>query len=191
MVNHAFSSVNGRTNTWIIDSGATCHMCNDVSKFVKLHNLEKPEDVTLGDGHVVIKTLKQNECLDAKRILMWQRTKERNLTRKRILLGYGTETKAYRLYGPNRARVFHSRDVQFNESSQEPEVVKVQEPKQNTLVELDFPEFEEPIDDEEPVVNEKSEPQVPRSSERDRRPPAPTMESGQQLQFMIKTSQGP
>jgi hypothetical protein len=56
MVNHAFSSVNGRTNTWIIDSGATCHMCNDVSQFVKLHNLEKPEDVTLGDGHVVIAT---------------------------------------------------------------------------------------------------------------------------------------
>jgi hypothetical protein len=56
MVNHAFSSVNGRTNRWIIDSGATCHMCNDVSQFVKLHNLEKPEDVTLGDGHVVIAT---------------------------------------------------------------------------------------------------------------------------------------
>ena len=101
-----------------------------------------------------------------------ERKKLDSKARKCILLGYGTETKGYRLYDPNRARVFHSRDVQFNESSQEPEVVKVQEPKQNTLVELDFPEFEEPIDDEEPVVNEEPEPQVPKRSERDRRPPA-------------------
>lgn len=53
MVNHALNSLNGRTNMWIIDSGATCHMCNDVSLFVKLHNFEKPVEVTLGDGHVV------------------------------------------------------------------------------------------------------------------------------------------
>jgi hypothetical protein len=68
-----------------------------------------------------------------------ERKKLDSKARKCILLGYGTEMKGYRLYHPNRARVFHSRDVQFNESSQEPEVVKVQEPKQNTLVELDFP----------------------------------------------------
>ena len=28
-------------------------MCNDVSLFVKLHNFEKPEEVSFGDGHVV------------------------------------------------------------------------------------------------------------------------------------------
>ncbi|CAB4011148.1 Retrovirus-related Pol poly from transposon TNT 1-94 [Paramuricea clavata] len=281
MVNHAFSSVNGRTNTWIIDSGATCHMCNDASQFVKLHNLEKPEDVTLADGHVVkatgrgvvktkiespngqkgkscvlqdvlyVPSLSNNlvsvskatksgktedydkskdidfceSCAERKhhrskfpvnesqrakmpldlvhsdvcgkmsakslsgteyfltfiddhthyvwiyvlkhkdevfgKFLEWkalvekssgrkdERKKLDSKARKCILLGYGTETKGYRLYDANRARVFHSRDVQFNESSQEPEVVKVQEPKQNTLVEL---EFEEPIDAEEPVV---------------------------------------
>ena len=62
-----------------------------------------------------------------------ERKKPDSKARKRILLGYGTETKGYRLYNPNRARVFHSRDVQVNESSQEPGAVKVQEPKQNTL----------------------------------------------------------
>jgi hypothetical protein len=113
-----------------------------------------------------------------------ERKKLESKARKCILLGYGTETTGYRLYDPNRARVFHSRDVQCNESSQEPEVVKVQEPKQNTLVELDFPEFEEPIDDEEP------EPQVQRRSERDRRPPAYYGEWAK-LQIMIKMSQGP
>lgn len=44
--------------------------------------------------------------------------------RKCIPLGYGTETKGYRFYDPNRARVFHSRDVQFKESSQGTKVVQ-------------------------------------------------------------------
>ena len=53
MINHAFSSLTKKENAWIIDSGATCHMCNDASLFVELYNWEKPEEVTLGDGHVV------------------------------------------------------------------------------------------------------------------------------------------
>ena len=58
-------------------------------------------------------------------------------------------------------------------------MVKEQEPVHNTQMELDFPEFEEAIVNEEPVVNElpehvaneAPEPQVMRRSERDRRPP--------------------
>ena len=37
--------------------------------------------------------------------------------RKCIFLGYGTETKGYRLYNPTQARVLYSRDVLFNELS--------------------------------------------------------------------------
>ena len=36
-------------------------------------------------------------------------------SRKCILLGYGTTTKGYRLYDPLKKKVFHSRDVIFNE----------------------------------------------------------------------------
>ena len=36
--------------SWIIDSGATCHMCNDESQFIELKQLEKIQEVTLGDG---------------------------------------------------------------------------------------------------------------------------------------------
>ena len=36
---------------WIVDSGATCHMCNRRSLFVKYHFFKKYEKVTLGDGH--------------------------------------------------------------------------------------------------------------------------------------------
>ena len=39
-----------RLNNWIVDSGATSHVCNDERSFVKLHNLEGPRSVTLGDG---------------------------------------------------------------------------------------------------------------------------------------------
>ena len=37
--------------------------------------------------------------------------------RKCIFVGYGAETRGYRLYDPTRAIVFYSRDVLFNESS--------------------------------------------------------------------------
>ena len=37
-------------------------------------------------------------------------------SKKCILLGYGTETKGYRLYDPQSSRVMYSRDVKFNES---------------------------------------------------------------------------
>ena len=36
--------------SWIIDSGATCHMCNDESQFIELKQLEKIQEVRLGDG---------------------------------------------------------------------------------------------------------------------------------------------
>ena len=41
----------GSHDSWIVDSGATCHMCNDRRLFVEFCNLEKPLEVTLGDGY--------------------------------------------------------------------------------------------------------------------------------------------
>ena len=35
--------------------------------------------------------------------------------KKCIFLGYGTDTRGYWLYNPEHQRVFHSRDVSFNE----------------------------------------------------------------------------
>ncbi len=56
-----------------------------------------------------------------------ERKKLDSEARKCILLGYGNETKGYRLYDPKRARVFHSRDVQFNEFSNGIEVFNDEE----------------------------------------------------------------
>ena len=51
----ALATVHALTTTskgsWIIDSGATCHMSNDRDLFVELRELEKPQEVILGDGH--------------------------------------------------------------------------------------------------------------------------------------------
>ena len=51
VVRHALAASAGRLDSWIVDSGATCHMCNDQKLFVELHNLEKPLKVTLGNGY--------------------------------------------------------------------------------------------------------------------------------------------
>ena len=40
-------------SNWIMDSGATCHICNDRNSFVELRNLKKTLDVTLGDAHTL------------------------------------------------------------------------------------------------------------------------------------------
>lgn len=49
VVSHALSA--NATSNWIVDSGATCHMCNDKTLFSNLESLDKPQEVSLGDGH--------------------------------------------------------------------------------------------------------------------------------------------
>jgi len=54
MVNHLLSGNSpGPLNEWIVDSGATCHMCGDDKLFDELHRLKQPLEVMLGDGHAV------------------------------------------------------------------------------------------------------------------------------------------
>ena len=38
------------SGTWIVDSGATCHMCNDKNLFTDMRDLDTPQQVTLSDG---------------------------------------------------------------------------------------------------------------------------------------------
>ena len=53
-------------------------------------------------------------------------------SRKFILLGYGTETKGYRLYDLKHAKVLYSRDAIFNESSRGIEEPNEEEEKNET-----------------------------------------------------------
>lgn len=46
-------SSHSKKAVWIVDSGATCHMCNDRSIFMEYENLKTPQKVTLGDGYEV------------------------------------------------------------------------------------------------------------------------------------------
>ena len=52
VVQHAMPSLS-RKAAWIIDSGATCHMCNDKSLCIEYESLKTPLKVTLGDGYEV------------------------------------------------------------------------------------------------------------------------------------------
>ena len=80
-----------------------------------------------------------------------ERKKLNSKAAKCIFLGYGSETKGYRLYDPKQRRVFHSRDIIFhvfsNCSIEEPSATK-QEEKHERLVEFDC-YLEQPVQDEE------------------------------------------
>ena len=54
VVRHALSaSSSNQLNSWIVHSGATCHMCNNKMLFSKLDGLKQSLEVTLGDGYVL------------------------------------------------------------------------------------------------------------------------------------------
>ena len=38
---------------WIVDSGATCHMCYEEDLFIEMTKLEEPQKITVGDGYSV------------------------------------------------------------------------------------------------------------------------------------------
>ena len=65
VVSHALSvSSSCERNTWIVDSGATCHMCHDRKLFTALHHLKDPLEVVLGDGHALMAAGKGDVLLD-------------------------------------------------------------------------------------------------------------------------------
>ena len=41
------------TNNWIVDSGATCHMCNNDKLFVNIRSMQQPLEIMLADGHAL------------------------------------------------------------------------------------------------------------------------------------------
>ena len=50
VLQHALSVDSNVHDRWILDSGATCHMCNNEAMFSDLRTLPSPLNVTLGDG---------------------------------------------------------------------------------------------------------------------------------------------
>ena len=73
-----------------------------------------------------------------------------------ILLGYGSKTKAYRLYEKIRGRIIYSRDVIFNESKcgiEEEQIVN-DTPGEVVHDENSYSEEEPEIKDEEPVIKD-------------------------------------
>ena len=59
---HALAT--SKKSNWIVDSGATCHMCKDEKVFDHISVLDVPQDITVGDGYSVRATGKGNVILD-------------------------------------------------------------------------------------------------------------------------------
>ena len=60
MVFHALSGLTStiaQQNSWIVDSRATCHTCNDNKQFVELHGLGQTLEFTLVDDIVIKATM--------------------------------------------------------------------------------------------------------------------------------------
>ena len=45
---------NDKKNKWIVDSGATSHMCNDIKQFENVKELKEVQKIKVGDGYFVI-----------------------------------------------------------------------------------------------------------------------------------------
>ena len=87
--------------------------------------------------------------------LLKDERKKLNLkARKYILLGYGNETKSYRLYDPIQSRVIHSRDVLFNEFTRGVEKERIEKKKQLELSLSNSSEDELMINEDEGVASQ-------------------------------------
>ena len=113
-----------------------------------------------------VKYLRTFGCVAYAHIPKDERHKLDPKARKCVLLGYGTETKGYRLYDPDRARVFHSRDVVFDEARMGIEKEPDREEQKERYIEIEH------LSEEEAVADGEVEP-VLRRSTRERRPPNP------------------
>ena len=102
-------------------------------------------------------------------------------SRKCILLGYGTETKGFRLYDLKHAKVLYSRDVISNESSRGIEEPNEEE-KKNERPYAEFRRLPDQEPNEQPVADELIELVLSRP-ERDRSH-LTTMENGQLSQAL-------
>ena len=65
IASHALSVLSPNDQcVWIMDSGATCHMCHDDKLFTTLYHIEDPIDVMLGDRHTLTAIGRGNVVLD-------------------------------------------------------------------------------------------------------------------------------
>ena len=67
VVNHAVSAENiSRSKYWIVDSGATSHICNNRKQFAHLYLLKHSVEIKLGDGCILMATAQGDVSLRTK-----------------------------------------------------------------------------------------------------------------------------
>ena len=92
--------------------------------------------------------------------------------RKCVLLGYGEETKGYRLYDANGRKVLYSRDVQFNEKSKEKEQNPPDVRNEDYKLVIDMStNTDTEVEAEEQQPDTEAQEEGPRRSSREKRQP--------------------
>ena len=82
VVEHVLSAGPNTQDQWILDSGATCHMCNNESIFTDLQPLPAPLNVMLGDGQ----NLQAVGCGKVNLTMNLQQDKKKTCTLHEVLL---------------------------------------------------------------------------------------------------------
>ncbi len=102
-----------------------------------------------------------------------ERNKLDSKAKKAIFMGYGSETKGYRLYD-SRGKIFYSRDVKFNETKREFEQSSTdheQETKHQVILDFESNDDGEIDSDYQEALSTNSEEPTLRRSSREKRPP--------------------
>lgn len=110
-------------------------------------------------------------CVCYAHIAKDERKKLDVIARRCILVGYGSEVKGYRLYDPDRKKVFFSWDVRFNESEVGFKEFSEVEPVELEVDDSSHIEGEEDVDGGDVAGQQVDTQPVPRRSERVRHRP--------------------
>ncbi|UYV68867.1 hypothetical protein LAZ67_6001370 [Cordylochernes scorpioides] len=139
-------------NEWCLDSGATAHMCSSRDSFDHFEETA-PVKITLANGGFIEALGKGSvklECSGSKSFAVNNRPNRSKFaprSEEYKLIGYFTESKAYRLWKPGTRTIIKSRDVRFIE----PELSRIR----NEVIEIDVSPQKDPFVKEIPLVEEK------------------------------------
>ena len=108
VVEHALTASQTLTN-WIVDSGATCHICYEEDLFIDITELEEPQKITIGDGYSV-------EAVGKRTVELFMKISDDEIKRCRLSEVLYVPHMSYNLLNVSRATK-SGKTLEFGQSS--------------------------------------------------------------------------